>query len=152
MGTLRQMINSYLTSEEREAVENALTQLETALKKKMYNLSAEERRKYGSISEQNKLFVNKVNDFSNFEPNLKSPDVDWEKFKRDFSSRNFLEQVINRMEKVVDGIVNAKTLHDHDNYQSALDDYNYTHYKTTTSTSGYERKYEELRQFFVQNR
>lgn len=39
-------------------------------------------------------------------------------------------------------------MHDHDNYQAALDDYAHTNYKVDTSASVYESMRNELEQFF----
>ena len=43
---------------------------------------------------------------------------------------------------------NAKILHDWDNYQAALVDYNYTQYKNNSGATGYATKETELKQFF----
>jgi hypothetical protein len=69
----------------------ALSALETALSGKVSNLSSDERRKYGSISEQNKLFVNKVNDYATGQAALRSPDVNWDEFIKVFNCRVILE-------------------------------------------------------------
>ena len=148
MSTLKNLNDTHLSTEQIESVNTALSALETALSAKVSNLSSEERRKYGSISEQNKLFVNKVNDYATGQPVLRSPDVDWDEFAKDFNSRTVLEATIARLENLLTGIGNAKTLHDYDNYQAALDDYAYTNYKTGTSAPGYEAKRNELKQFF----
>jgi hypothetical protein len=148
MSTLKNLNNTHLTAEQIESANTALTSLETILVTILSNLSGEERRKYGSISEQNKLLVNKVNDYAINQPALKSPDVDWDEFTKDFTSRTVLEGVIARLENLLTGINNAKTLHDYDNYQAALDDYAYTNYKTGTSAPGYEAKQKDLKQFF----
>jgi len=148
MSTLKNLISTHLSAEEIESVNTALSTLETALANKVNNLSSDERRKYGSISEQNKLFVNKVNDYATRQSTLRSPDVDWEEFVKDFNSRTVLEGTIARLQNLLTGINNAKTLHDYDNYQAALDDYAYTSYKTGTSAPGYEAKRKELKQFF----
>ncbi len=148
MTTLRNLITSHLSNEEVQAVETIIQQLEEALSSKFCNLSSEERRRYGSISEQNKLLVNKVHDYAVTQNQLCSPDVDWNEFKLDFQSRAFLERISNRIENILVGLNNAKTLHDYDNYQAALDDYAYTKYKYHTSASNYETKYNDLKQFF----
>jgi uncharacterized FlgJ-related protein len=148
MSTLKNLINTHLNAEEVESVNTALSTLETALANKVSNLSGDERRKYGSISEQNKLFVNKVNDYAMSQTALRSPDVDWDEFAKDFNSRTVLESTIARLQNLLTGINNAKTLHDYDNYQAALDDYAYTNYKTGTAAPGYEAKRNELKQFF----
>jgi len=152
MSTLKNLISTHLNAEEVEAVNTALTTLETALVAKVSNLSSDERRKYGSIGEQNKLFVNKVNDYATEQSALRSPDVDWAEFTKDFDSRIVLEGIIARLQNLLTGISNAKILHDYDNYQAALDDYAYTSYKTGTSASGYEAKRNELKQFFSRSK
>lgn len=78
--------NHHYTAAEKTAALEALTTLETTLMPKYKNLSPEERKKYGSINEQNKLIVNKVLDYRNNTPSMSSPDVDWVEFQADFDS------------------------------------------------------------------
>lgn len=138
----------HYTDVEKTATADALTALETALTAKFRNLTADERRKYGSINEQNKLIVNKALDYHNNQPNLSSADVDWDEFAKDFSSRNFIQDTIARLQDIIDGLSNNKILHDFDNYQAALTDYGYSQYKAGTSAPGYENKVAEMAQFF----
>ena len=140
--------NTHLTAAQLTDAQDALTQLETALQVINVNLSAEDRQKYGSINEQNKLFVNKVYDFNESQPTLSSPDVDWEEFNRDFISRTNLEAIITRLDSLSTKLKNAKILHDYDNYQAALTDYAYTNYKAGTASPGFETKMNETKQFF----
>lgn len=144
--------NTHLTAEELKAANDSLTALEEALKTKVINLSAEERQRYGSVNEQNKLFVNKVFDYAQGEGALRSPDVNWDEFGKDYASRAQLEQLIARIERLHAGLVNAKTLHDFDNFQAALDDYAYTSYKAGASATGYETKRNALKQFFARSK
>jgi hypothetical protein len=148
MSTLKNLNDTHLSTEQIQSANTSLGDLETTLAVVVSNLNSDERRKYGSISEQNKLFVNKVNDYAINQPVLKSPDVDWDEFTKDFNSRTVLEGIIARLENLLTGVSNAKTLHDYDNYQAALDDYAYTNYKTGTAAPGYEAKQKDLRQFF----
>ena len=140
--------NTHLTAAQLTDAQDALTQLETALQVINVNLSAEDRQKYGSINEQNKLFVNKIYDFNESQPTLSSPDVDWEEFNRDFISRTNLEAIITRLDSLSTKLKNAKILHDYDNYQAALTDYAYTNYKAGTASPGFETKMNETKQFF----
>ena len=55
--------NTHLTATQVADAQNAITQLETALPIINVSLGAEDRQKYGSINEQNRLFVNKIYDF-----------------------------------------------------------------------------------------
>lgn len=141
--------NRHFTPEEVIAVNDALTALEVALTPKLANLSAEERKQYGSINEQNKLIVNKVKDYYDTQPGLSSPDVDWDEFNSDYDSRTVVRSVLQRMEALHTGINNARILHDWDNYHAALTDYDYAKYKHGTAAPGYETKVNELAQFFT---
>ena len=50
---------------------------------------------------------------------------------------------------MIDGLNNAKILHDWDNYQASSTGYDYAKYKATTNATGYQTKVAELSQFFA---
>ena len=138
----------HYTTVQKTAALEAITALEAALAANFKNLTAEERKKYGSINEQNKLIVNKALAYRTNQPNLSSADVDWEEFQNDFDSRTFIEATITRLQAVLEGLNNNKILHDFDNYQAALTDYGYSQYKAGTKAAGFETKVTEMAQFF----
>ena len=140
--------NVHYTTAEKTAVGTAVTALETALTAKFRNLSPDERKKYGSINEQNTLIVNKALDFRNNQPGLSSPDVDWVEFQNDYDSRAFIQATMVRLQSLLDGLDNNKILHDFDNYQAALTDYGFSQYKAGTKVAGFETKVNEMSQFF----
>ena len=140
--------NTHYTTAQKTATLEAITALEAALAANFKNLTAEERKKYGSINEQNKLIVNKALAYRTNQPNLSSADVDWEEFQDDFDSRTFIEATITRLQAVLEGLNNNKILHDFDNYQAALTDYGYSQYKAGTKAAGFETKVTEMAQFF----
>ncbi len=144
--------NLHLNSEQMEAVKQAVTQLEQQLALLTINLTPDDRNKYGRVNEQNKLFINKVHDFAQDQPSLRSFDVDWDEFFRDYNSREFLEMLITRLDSLVTRAKNAKILHDFDNYQDALNDYAYTSFRAGSNAVGFENKHKELKQFFAKNR
>ena len=139
----------HFSATEKTAVNTAVTSLETALVNKLANLTPAERQQYGSVNEQNKLVINKVKDFRESQPNLSSPDVDWTEFVNDFDTRAFLQTTIQRLQSLIDGLGNAKILHDWDNYQASLTDYDFAKYKASTQAVGFETKVTELSQFFA---
>jgi hypothetical protein len=140
--------NIHLTPAQVTSATTALAALETALAVVNVNLSAEDRQRYGSINEQNKLLVNKTMDYHNNQPALETPHVNWAEFADDYTSRNNMESMIARLESLTIRLKNAKILHDYDNYQAALADYAYTNFMAGTGTTGYETKMNELSQFF----
>jgi len=133
---------------EKTAVNAALVSLELAFSQKVANLSATERQQYGSVNEQNKLIINKVKNFNDTQPALSSPDIDWAEFNSDFDTRDFLQTAIQRLQSLIDGLGNAKILHDYDNYQASLTDYDFAKYKASTSAAGFQTKVAEMAQFF----
>ena len=141
--------NVHLTPAELSTIKQAMTDLETTLQGVDVQLTPEDRIRYGSINEQNKLLVNKVQDFHANSPELSVPEVDWDEFELDYNSRGNYESLIARLESLALNMRNAKILHDYDNYQSALADYSYTAYKAGGGTPGYETKMNELKQFFA---
>jgi len=143
--------NFHLSAEQLTAAQEALTQLETALAVMDVNLTPGDRRRYGSINEQNKLFVNKVNDYRNSQPSLSASEVDWSEFAADYASRQIYESLLARLNSLSQKLDNAKLLHDYDNYQAALTDYAYTSYKAGSSAPGFETKYNDLKQFFTRS-
>jgi protein tyrosine/serine phosphatase len=140
--------NNHYLAEERTEVNNNLTALEATLNSRIKNLNAEGRQKYGSVGELNKLVINKVRDYRSNQPSLSSPDVDWDEFQNDYESREFLQGTIARLQNIIDGLSNNKILHDYDNYQAALTDYDFTKYKAATKAPGFENKVNDVAQFF----
>lgn len=138
----------HFSPEEQKNIKMIIDNLQKALAPKLANLSPEERKQYGSVNEQNKLIINKVKQYRDTQSELCSPDVDWKEFDKDFESREFIQSIIQQLENVMNGIGNARILHDWDNYQAALTDYNYTKYKVGTTATGYETKSNDLGQFF----
>ena len=147
--SLNNLSNTHLTAAQLAAVQTALADLEAALQTVDVNLTPEDRQKYGSINERNKLLVNKVHDFSLSQPELRCTEVDWDEFAADYSSRQTCEDLIARLDSLILRLGSAKILHDYDNYQAALSDYAYTSYKAGSATPGFENKYNELKQFFA---
>ncbi|MCK9616818.1 MAG: hypothetical protein M0R21_03180 [Lentimicrobiaceae bacterium] len=138
----------HFTEEEKQTAEGLIKALEKFFEGKLAVLTPEERHKYGSVNEQNKLVINKVNERLQTAPDLKPDDVDWEEFAKDYASRHFLENAIDRINSLMYRMGSSKILHDYDNYQDALAYYNYTYYKMRTNNPGAAEIYNELKEFF----
>jgi hypothetical protein len=138
----------HFSDAEKTEINNALEALQIALTPKLATLTADERQQYGSVNEQNKLIINKTKDYRDAQPNLSSPEIDWEEFQNDYDSRSFLQMISERLSELVRGLDNAKLLHDWDNYQASLIDYQYTNYRNNSGSPGFHTKAEEIKQFF----
>lgn len=145
---MKNLIETKLTAADKAAVDEAIETLETIFEGKLRDLTEEERVRYGSINEQNKLLVNKVRDLQQSDANLASPDVNWTQFESDYQERLFLETRSSRLGNLAYKMQSTKILHDHDNYQDALSDYAYSQYKKGSGDSDYKNKTDELKAFF----
>lgn len=147
--SLRNKIKTLLTQEDRDAIDEHIQAIEDILKGKLESLDGEERVRYGRINEKNKLLVNKVFDFYKNQPNLSSPDIDWEEFESDYKARLYLETRARRLSNIVYRLESTKILHDSDNYEDSLKDYAYSKYKNDAKEVGFYIKVSELKQFFA---
>ena len=130
------------------AVDDAFVIIETTLASVSQNLTDEERQRYGSINEQNKLFADKIMDYAKVSPQLCSPDIDWAEFEADYNTRKFADTRMLRLENILKVMSDLKIVHDYDNYQASLVDYDYAKYKSGTNAIGFTQKAKELKQFF----
>ena len=138
----------HLTAAQETTIDTALTQILGVAQAVSPNFDENDRLKYGSINELNKLLVNKAKDFHTTQPALQSPDVDWVEFDTDYADRSFTDTRLNTLNSIVRLFVDYKIAHDYDNYQDALIDYQFAQYKMGTNTPGFAEKVSEMKQFF----
>ena len=114
------------------------------------NLTPEERQRYGSINEQNKLLVSKVMDYYKTEPSLSTPDIDWAAFEQSWASRVGFVQLETLCHTIIEICSDSRILHDYFLYQNALVDYDYSKYRaeSTQSGAGFNTKVEDIKQLF----
>jgi len=146
--SIENMGRKHITPALIASIDGALNTLETSLLAITNNFSNEDRKKYGSIAEKNKLLANAVQDWSNNQPTLKSPDVDWAEYEADYADRKFADARIHRFETLLRMLTDFKIAHDYDNYHDAIIDYRHAQYKCLTHTPGYAEKVDYLKQFF----
>lgn len=148
---MKNIIKSQLSEADRSNINGLLTNLEEVLSGKTGVLSVEERAKYGSINEQNKLVVNKAREYRTTQPSLSAPDVDWTEFENDYQARLFLESCINRLNSLLHKLESTKIMHDYDNFQDALNDYSYSQYKNGAGEDDFAAKITAFKSFFAKS-
>lgn len=113
------------------------------------NLNPTERRKYGKVGEQNKLLINKVRDYHKTQPGLRSPEIDWDEYEKDYHNRAEASQMLSKIKTIETLLMNIKIVSDYDNYTDALRDYQYSKYKNRFGDqSGFSHKVDALKIFF----
>ncbi len=145
---MKNVIQTQLTPDLKTQIDTKIAELEALFQGKLVALDADQRKFYGLINEQNKLFVNKVRDYKVNQPQLSADDVNWEEFEKDYQARVFLETRKEKLASLVYQMESTKILHDYDNYNDALDDYAYSQYKKGREVIGFAEKVAELKQFF----
>ena len=95
---MKNIIQSKFTAQEVTEINDLISQLKDKLKGKTGILTAIERKRYGSVNEQNKLIVNKARDFRQNRPDLSAPNVDWDEFESDYQARIFIESWVNDLD------------------------------------------------------
>lgn len=149
---LHNVIQNKLSPEDRQAIDEHLKGIEQIIQEKLVTLNPDDRRKYGSINEQNKLFVNKTRELLQVEPQQRAPEVDWQEFEADFTAREFLETRYQRIERLAQLFESTKILHDYDNYSDSLAQYSYLQYRAGRNIPGAVEMLEALKYFFPRNR
>ena len=138
----------HITPAQITAFDQALDTIQGIVLSITQNLTDDERVKYSSIQERNKLLANGVQDWSANQTALKSPDVDWAEFAADYADRKFADTRADRLVSIMRMLTDFKMVHDYDNYHDALTDYDYSKYKSGTNTPGFTEKVAYLKQFF----
>jgi hypothetical protein len=149
---MKNIIQSQLSEADRTTITKLISDLENALAGKTGTLDAEERKRYGSVNEQNKLVVNKTREYRQNQPAMSAPDIDWDEFESDYQARIALENWINRIYAIAHELESTKIMHDYDNYQDALKDYGYSQYKDGAGEPGFAAKVAEFKQFFTKSK
>ena len=140
---------THFSDAEIQSIHQHLDQLLDTLNNMSVNLTAEERRKYAKVGEQNKLLINKVKDYHEVQSQLQSPEVDWDEFKKDYNDRAQASAMLMKIRSLETQLLNIKILRDFDNYTDSLRDYQYAKYKNRFADQvGYSRKIDELKVFF----
>lgn len=146
---LDNLITLNLAPADLTKLDQAIQAIESVLAGKTINLTPEERQQYGSIAEQNKLFVNKVKIYMDQFPQYVPGFLDKAEFNRDFVARDIVEQRLNKMSSLTEQLSDTKVLLDHDNYHNAITFYRNLKYLSGENVPGTNVIYEDMKQFFV---
>lgn len=140
---------AHFSNKQIQDINQALAVITAALENMSVNLSPADHQKYGRVKEKNKLLIDKAKNYHDNEPQLSSPEVDWDEFNRDYNNRFQVSQMLSKIKSIENQLINIKILGDYDNYSDALRDYQYAKYKNRfASEYGYERKIEDMIGFF----
>ena len=146
--TDKNLASVVFTAEELQKLDEALQNIENVLKGKTFNLTPDERKQYGSIAEQNKLFVNKCKELMEQYPQFVPSFLDKEEFDRDYQARQQIETRLIRLKTITEQLSDTKVLLDNDNYFNSITFYRNVKFLSGQNVPGIKTLYEQLKQFF----
>ncbi|WDF45622.1 hypothetical protein PQ459_12005 [Chryseobacterium sp. KACC 21268] len=146
---LENLISVEFTNAELAQLDTAFSTIETVLQGKTINLTPEQRQQYGSIAEQNKLFVNKAKSYMEQYPQYVPPFLDKAEYDKDFAARQQLESRMQKMNSLTEQLSDTKILLDFDNYHNSLTFYRNVKYLSSENVPGTNVIYDDMKQFFI---
>jgi hypothetical protein len=142
-------ISVTFSDDDLATIDTAIQSIEAVFAGKTINLTPQQRQQYGSIAEQNKLFVNKAKGYMEEYPQYVPPFIDKVEFDRDFDARQRIEQRLNRLQAVTEQLSDTKILLDYDNYHNSLSFYRNVRYLSGENVPGSTTIFEGMQQFFT---
>lgn len=146
---LENLFSLEFTPADLEKLDQGIAIIEDVLKGKTTNLTPDQRQQYGSIAEQNKLFVNMAKNYMEQYIMHVPVFLDKAEFDRDFAARQQLDSRMKRLSSIVEQLSDTKILLDFDNYHNAITFYRNIKYLSGENVPGTTVIYEDMRQFFT---
>ncbi|MFC4688469.1 hypothetical protein ACFO4P_16120 [Epilithonimonas pallida] len=146
---LENLISVEFTNAELTKLDDAISMIESVLLGKTINLTPEQRQQYGSIAEQNKLFVNKAKGYMEQYPQYVPPFLDKAEYDKDYEARQQMESRMQRLNSLTEQFSDTKILLDFDNYHNSLTFYRNVKYLSSENVPGTNVIYDDMKQFFI---
>ncbi|UQB69544.1 hypothetical protein [Epilithonimonas zeae] len=146
---LENLISVEFSNAELTKLDDAISIIESVLIGKTINLTPEQRQQYGSIAEQNKLFVNKAKGYMEQCPQYVPPFLDKAEYDKDYDARQQMESRMQRLNSLTEQFSDTKILLDFDNYHNSLTFYRNVKYLSSENVPGTNVIYDDMKQFFI---
>lgn len=132
---------------------DCLSELEVIFEDILCFVEPEKKRSYTWVTLHNKKLIDKVIKYSETHKELTSPDVDWERLKKNNDEAKTIESVYQRCKTITEGLYGALITLNKNNYYEALKDYKYSKYKTNCDleNNDYQNKIEDISKHFAKN-
>lgn len=148
---LDNLVSVSFDQSEIEQLEQAIASLESVLKPKGINLTKRQRQLYGRVRYEMEVWVDKVNNYMKSHSDLAPGYLDMEEFNRDFSTHKMLNPVIDRLQSVLQTMLDTNLLLGTDVYVNSLAYYRSVKNATRSNAQGAAAVYADLKQQFPAN-
>jgi hypothetical protein len=145
---LDNLISVVFTDEEVARMDSALSELENVLKGKAVNLTPKQRQTYGRVAYEMEVWIDKVNDHIQQDPQLVPSYIDLEEHKSDIATHRVLNPRIARLTGILQSLEDTNRLLGSDLYNNSLAYYRSLREAAKVNAVGASSRYSDLKQQF----
>ena len=145
---LENLISVKFTDAELKQIDEALTSIETVLKGKVINLSAKQRQQHGRVKYEMEVWVNKAVGYADKNPALLPTYIDKTELMADFTTHGQLNPRIDRLETLMQGMLDTNLLLGTDLYNNLIALYRSLREASKSNAPGASSIYKDLKQQF----
>lgn len=134
--------------EEIKIVNNALDMLEQAVGAKLLSLTPQQRQQYGRVKYEKEIFIDKAFTYMEQMKDLVPRWVDTDEFKKDYTAHKTLNQLIPKVESLLNRLQDTNLLLGYDLDTAALAFYQNIKMASKMNEPGARTTYEDMKQQF----
>lgn len=145
---LENLISVQFTDAELKDMDTAFTTIEGILLGKVVNLSAKQRQTHGRVKYEMEVWVNKAVGYADNNPTLLPSYVDKAELTADFKTHSQLNPRIDRLETILQGMLDTNLLLGTDLYNNLIAFYRSLREASKSNAPGASSIYKDLKQQF----
>ena len=145
---LENLISVIFTEAELNLVDGAIDTIEGVLKGKLVNLSPKQRQQHGRVKYEMEVWVNKAVGYADNNAHLVPGFIDKAELKADVTAHNQLNPRIDRLETLLQGMLDTNLLLGTDMYHNLMAFYRSLREASKTNAPGASAIYKDLKQQF----
>jgi hypothetical protein len=145
---LDNLISVFFTDDEIARVDGALSEIESILKGKAVNLTPKQRQTYGRVAYEREVWVDKVNEHMQQDPQLVPSYIDMAEHAADLTAHRVLNPRIARLTAILQSMEDTNRLLGSDLYNNSLTYYRSLREAAKVNAVGASTRYNDLKQQF----
>ncbi len=145
---LENLISIEFTQQDQDELNKACDLIENLLKKRVINLTPEERQLYSRVNNETEHWVSKIRTYIDQKPELVPFYMDVNEFDKDLAARKVFSPLENRLASILESISDSNILLGNDVYHSAITFYRNVKNASRENVPGTTHIYKDLAEQF----
>lgn len=145
---LDNLISISVTPEEVTSINDAISTIEKVMAGKAVNLTTEQRKNYGRVKYDMEVWVNKVSAYMLSHASLSPSFLDKAEYDKDMSAHAILNPVIDRLQVVLQSMLDTNVLLGSDLYTNSMMYYRNVKIAAKSNATGAAAVFNDLKQQF----